>query len=258
MHRAARFALAVLALMLVPSLVRAQPADSYCQINTGLDPACPLTSAGIDLSTSTLSGTATLHDDTIFGSMAWRGNQQLSIALPLFEHLSIAGVGDAYGTGDIGLQYTYAFGSGKRLTQVAGLAATFPTGAAAFSNGSVQLAPSYALSYAVGNTISLVAIAQYAFPAGGTWLPFAPRTQEFTVIPRAIVDWSRSGIYTAFEAQGSNVTGDLRYQSYFAEATAGIARPHYNLSFTYAVPTTTFTRENVFQRRFSVQLSWRP
>jgi len=236
----------------------AQTTDSPCAINTGLDPACPLTAVGIDDSTSVLTQTATQHEISIFGSWDLHGNQQLSVALPLYEHLGITGVGDDFGTGDIAFGYTRTFGGKKRLTQVAGLSASFATGAVDFSAGSTQLTPLYALSYALGDRISLITIGQYTFGAGGTKLPFAPRAQTLTVIPRAVIDLSPSGLYTAVELQGSNVTGEERYQSYQSGMTLGVVHRHFNLAATYNVPIARFTRENVFYHDFGARLSWQP
>jgi hypothetical protein len=203
-----------------------------------------------------LTETATLHETEIFGSWEFRGDRELTISEPVYEHLGIAGVGDDFGTGDVAIGYLQAFGGKKQLTQVAGLSASFATSSTAFSAGSTQLAPTYALSYALGDRISLVAIGQYTFNAGGTKLPFAPRAQQLTVIPRAIIDLSRTGLYTAIELQGSNVTGDERYQAYQSELTLGIVHRHLNLAAAYDVPIARFTRENVFYHQLSVRLSW--
>lgn len=115
----------------------AQTTNSPCSINTGLDPACPLTAVGVDNSTSVLTETATQHDTTFFASWDLAGDRQVSVTFPVYEHLGIAGVGDDFGTGDVGVGYMQAFGGTKRLTQVAGLSASFATGATNFSVGSI-------------------------------------------------------------------------------------------------------------------------
>lgn len=255
-------ALALMAASLFVPLTSALPAraeqtaSSPCSINTGLDPACPETAVGIADSTTVLTETATLHETEIFGSWEFRGDRELTISEPVFEHLGITGVGDAFGTGDVAIGYLQAFGGKKRLTQVAGLSASFATGSTEFSAGSTELTPTYALSYALGNRISLVTIGQYTFSAGGTKLPFAPRTQQLTVIPRAIIDLSRTGLYAALELQGSNVTGEERYQAYQAGMALGIVRGHLNLAAIYGVPIARFTRDNVFYHEFGIRVSW--
>jgi len=231
--------------------------SAACTINTGLDPACPVTAAGITGTQAALNESSTTRSDAIFASLALHGTQQLSFSLPLYEHLHIDGAGDAYGTGDAALGYTLAFDGRKRLTQFAGLFASFPTGANTFTAGRTQLAPEYGASYALGERISLVAFGSYQFGAGGTKLPYAPLTQTLTLTPRAIVDLSRRfGLYTAIDAQYGSVTGDERYQTYQADAFLGIARAHYNLAFTYRVPISAFTRENLLFHAFGAQLSW--
>jgi|GEM_PF-6587543 len=257
MQRVAVALIATLMLVSITLPARAEDeGDPYCGINTGLDPACPLTAAGVGLSNSALTDTATLRVDTIFGSIEWRGNEQLDISLPLYEHLGIADVGSAFGTGDMSIGFTRVFAGSKRLAQVAGLSATLPSGAPAFSTGRTQLSTLYALSYALGDRISLVTIGDYSFDAGGTKLPFSPRTQTLSFTPRAVIDLSKVGIYSAIDMQGSNVTGDERYQTYQADATIGLAREHYNVSITYAVPIARFTRENVFYHTIGAQFSW--
>ena len=240
----------------VPSAVAAQSANSPCPINTGLDPACPLTAVGISDSTTALTQTATQHETILFGSWEMNGDRELRVTMPVYEHLGIAGVGDAFGTGDAAVGYTQAFGGTKRLTQVAGLSVSFATGATNFSAGSTQLTPLYALSYALGDRISLITIGQYSFCAGGTKLPFAPRTQDLVIIPRAVIDLSRSGLYTALELRGSDITGEERYQAYQSGISLGIVHRHLNLAATYGVPIDRFTREDEFYHEFGVRISW--
>jgi hypothetical protein len=239
------------------NLVFASLLYAYCAVNSGLNPACPLTQAGVEVSNTTLNEGASSRSDTLFGSLAIGGDQQWSASLPVYERLSVSGEGDAYGMGDFDFGYARVFVY-KRFAQTVGLSAELATGATAFSNGRTQLTPSYAASYAVGDRISLVAIAQYTFGAGGTKQPFAPQTRSFTVVPRAIVDLSKRGLYMAAELQGWNVTGDERYQAYAADATLGIARPHYNFAVTYGVPIARYTYDHVFYHTLGVQLSWRP
>lgn len=248
----------LLAFALQPAIARATRTSTICTINTGLDPACPLTAAGISASTIVLNGSATRHENNVFGSFTWHGNQQLTLSLPIHDHLGIAGVGNAYGLGDAVIQYTKAFGKAGRLTKVAGASVSFATGAAAFSAGRTQLAPMYALSYALGDRIVLLAIAEYRFDVGGTKLQFAPRTQALTVTPRAIVDLSKSGLYFAADISGASVTGDERYQAYQSDGTIGLARRHYGIALTYSVPIAYFTRQNLFYHTLILQATWRP
>jgi len=228
-----------------------------CSIGSGLDPACPLTQAGTTYSSTSLNATAQQANATAFASLAWHTNQQFSFSFPAYDSLRIAGVGNAYGTGDMSLGYERVVAAHKRLSQVVGLTISLPTGATAFSAGSTALAPSYALSYALGSHIELVTLAQYTFDAGGTKLPFAPRTQAFTLIPRAIVRLAPFGFYGALDIAGSNITGDERYQAYRANATLGIARRHTAFSVAYGLPIARFTRENVFYNTFTAQFAWR-
>lgn len=253
-HRLGLVAFVAFALLARPAF--GQSNNPSCTINTGLDPACPLTAAGVDLSTQTVSANASEHTATLFGSWTWHDGAQLTLTAPVYMHLGIANVGDAYGTGDLELGFTQAFGGKKRLTQVAGLSSTLATGATAFSNGATQLAPLYGLSYALGGRVSLVATGQYWFDVGGTKLPFAPRTQTLAIVPRAIVDLSRSGLYAAANLQGDDVTGNLRYQAYQAGATLGFARRHANLAVDVGYPITTYTREHIFYRSIGLQASW--
>jgi hypothetical protein len=120
-----------------------------------------------------------------------------------------------------------------------------------------MLTPAYAASYALGGSISLVAIASYQFSVGGTNLPYAPRVQRFTFIPRAIIDLSRHGLYAAADIDAENVTGDERFQEYAADGTLGFAARRYAFSVTYREPIAFYTWHNVFQHELLWQLSWR-
>lgn len=256
MYRIVTAAVVLLLAALAPLTARASGA--VCTINTGLDPACPLTALGVQSSAQIPNATADIRSDTIFYSFAWHANRQIRIWLPLYSHLNILHEGDAFGTRDLGMSYAQILRVHGRLTQVGGASATFPTGADAFSNGRTQLAPTYSLSYALGNRIALVAIGKYRFGIGGTKLPFAPRTQESTVIPRVIVNWPRTGLYGALDLQASNVTGDERYQALRSDAILGIVRGHYALSLTYGIPATSYTYAHVFERTLRVDFSVRP
>ena len=232
------------------------PAATNCTINTGLDPACPLTAAGVQTGTAVFDSAATQRDDDLFASLALRADAQISVALPLYQHLGVAGAGEAYGSGNLALGYTRAFGGKKRLTQFAGLDVDAAIGSTSFPAAArSQLAPLYGVSYAIGRHISLVTTAQYTFDVGGTRIPFAPMTQQLSVVPRAIVDLSKSGLYTAFGIAGSSVTGQERYQAYQSDAVLGIARPRFALSATYSIPIAYYTYHHVFNHAFGFQFS---
>lgn len=233
-------------------------ATQNCAINTGLDPACPLTAAGASETTTVRTGTATAHADTAFGSLALGGDEQLDLSLPFYDHLGIAGVGNAYGMGDVGAGFSRVVARRKRIAQVIGLFATFPSGAIDFSTGRTELAPSYAASYALGGRISLVAIASYRFPVGGTNLPYAPRVQRFDFVPRVIADLSKRGLFAAAGIDGANVTGDERFQEYSADGVIGVATPRYALSLTYREPIAFYTWHHVYEHALTWSLSWRP
>ena len=245
---------------LLAALVLPAPAiaGQNCALNTGLDPACPLTAIGVSQSTQVLDANATQHGDTLFGSLDLHGDAQVNLALPIYQHLAIAGVGDAYGVGDLYAGFSRVIVRRKRIAHVLGLAATFPTGAANFSAERAQVVPEYALSYALGSRISLVGIASYALPAGGTKLPYAPRVQRFRFVPRAIVELSKAGLYAAADIDGRNVTGDQRYQEYAADGTLGLVGHRYALSFTYRAAIATFTWHNIFEHDVIGTFSIRP
>ncbi len=259
MHRLTSVVLGVSIVVCTVAPAAADPhASPSCAINTGLDPACPLTAASIDSGSTLLSDTASQHTDTLALSLAWRGDRQISVSLPFYQHLSIAGVGDAFGTGDMGIGYSFAFGGEKRLTQAAGISAVLATGSNQFySTGRSELIPMYALSYALGDRVTLLAMGTYAFDAGGEKVSLAPATRAFTLTPRAIVDLTRSGLYAAADAQISAVRGDERYESYQADATLGYVRRHIGLAVTYREPVDPFTRAHVFRHAIDAQLSWR-
>jgi hypothetical protein len=235
----------------------ARASQSFCQVNTGLDPACPQTAIGAGDSSQTLDAAANGHTDTIFGSFA-RHDRQIDVTIPIHRQLGIAGAGAAYGLGDSTIGYSQVLWRDARLSQTAGISAILSTGAQAFSAGRNAVAPAYALSYAVGDRIRLVAIGAYRFDVGGTKLPFAPRTQALHVIPRAIFDVTKSGAYAAFDVQGASITGQERYQSYLSDATIGAVHGHENVSFTYTVPIARYTREHVLYHSIGLKLSWRP
>lgn len=228
-----------------------------CAINTGLNPACPLTQAGITSSTSVLSSDATQHTTTLFGSLALDDDRQITLSLPFFDHRDVAGTGNAYGTGDFKASYARVLPERKRLAHVFGLSVSAPTGSVNFSTGRTQLAPEYAASYALGGRIALVAIARYDFSAGGTTLPYAPRINRFSLTPRAIVDVTKSGLFIAGDIHGENVTGDERFQEYAADGTLGLVRRRFALSFTYREPIAYYTWHHVFNHEIEFGLSLR-
>lgn len=243
---------------MLPSLVLAAALSlQNCAINTGLDPACPVTSVGVSQSTDVRTDTATEHGDSLLGTYALHGEQQIDLSVPFYRHLGISGVGDAYGFGDLHAGYSWVAIRRKRIAHVVGLSTSFATGAPTFSAGRTQLEPMYAASYALGNRISLVGIVRYAFPAGGTTLPYAPRVQRFSFVPRAIVDLTRSGLYLAADIDGQNVTGQEHYQAYTADGVVGIATARYAFSVTYQEPIASYTYHQVFHRALLWKLSWR-
>lgn len=242
---------------MLPSLLLAAVVLQNCAVNTGLDPACPLTSVTASQTTTVLTSSASEHTSTLAATLA-HGDEQFDLSLPLFDHLNLAGVGNAYGAGDLHLGYDRIVLRRKRVAHVLGLGVEVPTGAPTFTNGSTALTPYYAASYALGGRISLVALASYRFDAGGTRLPFAPRTQVFSLVPRAIVDLSKRGWYLAADIDGANVTGEERYQSYAADGVIGIAARHYAFSVTYREPIATYTWHRIFQHALRFDLSFRP
>jgi hypothetical protein len=243
---------------MLPSLILAAVFTQNCALNTGLDPACPVTSVNVTQSTTVRSSTATQRADVLSGSISFHDDQQVDLALPLYEHLDIVGTGNAYGAGDAAAGYSRVFVRRKRIAHVLGLDASFATGAPTFTNGRTQLAPYYAASYALGGRISLVAIASYRFGIGGTTLPYGLRVQRFTLVPRAIVDLTRSGLYLAADIDGENVTGDERFQEYVADGTLGFAARRYAFSLTYREPIATYTWHDVFRHALLWRLSFRP
>jgi hypothetical protein len=114
------------------------------------------------------------------------------------------------------------------------------------------------MSYALGDRVSLVAFGTYAFDIGGTKLPFAPRLQALSVIPRAIFDLSRSGAYAEVGLIGTSVTGQQRYQAYKADGALGIVYHRFNIALRIADPIAYYTRERVFFHDVGFRTSWRP
>jgi hypothetical protein len=243
---------------MLPSLILAVAFTQNCAINTGLDPACPVTSVNATQSTTVLSSTATQHADTLSGSIALQDDEQIDLALPLYESLGVAGSGDAYGTGDVGAGFSRVVVRRKRIAHVLGLDAAFATGAPTFTNGRTQLAPFYAASYALGGRVSLVAVASYRFDAGGTTLPYGLPVQRFSFVPRAIVDLSKRGWYLAADIDGQSVSGDERFQEYSADGTVGIAARRFAVSLTYREPIATYTWHQLYRHELLWRLSLRP
>lgn len=243
---------------MLPSLVLAALVSlQNCAINTGLDPACPLTSAGVTQSSDVRTSTATQHTDTLFATYDVHADQQIDVSMPFYDRLGIAGVGDAYGLGDLSAGYSWVAIRRKRIAHVVGLSASFATGAPTFSAGRTQLEPMYAASYALGKRISLVGILRYAFPLGGTTLPYAPREQRVSFVPRAIVDLTRSGLYLAADVDGQSITGGERYQAYAADGVLGIATARYAFSVNYQEPIAFYTYHQVFHHALLWKFSWR-
>jgi len=233
-------------------------ADSQpCAENTGLNPACPLTAAGLIISDSELTDTAAEHDDTLVAQDAWGQRNQLGLQLPLHEHLAIAGVGDADGTGDADFSYNRVLTrSDEPFAQVVGAALIVPSGAVGFTSGYTEIAPLYTVSYAPLRWLQLLGEAQYTLGIGGTRIPSVPRAQTLRLSPRAIVDLWPHGAYASVAADVERVTGGYRYDAYDAGAVVGVVRHRYNLSASYRVPLDDFSRAHVFEHVFGLQLLW--
>ena len=255
--RVVSFVLVVLCALALP--VAARAAHHNCAPGTGLDPTCPQTQVTAAQSITSLTPTATMHTDTVSGAFAWDGDRQISLTLPLYQHLRITGIGDAYGMGDIGISYVRVFTGKGRLAQAAGVSAVGATGSDSLSStGHNALGALYALSYSVGNRITLLGIASYAFDTGVSKIRFAPDIQTLTLTPRAIVNLTRAGAYAAFDAPISQVTGGERYDAYTVNGYLGFARGRYDAYVTYGVPLDSYTRAHVFTRSTGFVLSFRP
>lgn len=229
-----------------------------CAVNTGLNPACPLTTIGISSSFDVLSETTVQHTWSLFVQHALRGRNQLLFELPVRDKLAIANVGTAQGFGDAVLGLNHVLSARpERIMQAVGGTISIPIGADAFSTGRSLLDPFYAISYASLKRVQLVFSTDYAFGVGGTKLPFAPRVQTLRFVPRAIVDVGRR-MYVAASASQTSVTGTYRYTSYSATAVAGILDRHLALSISYAIPLGTYSRNVSFYHVVEVDLSVRP
>ena len=251
LYLCAALAVVIVSLASVP----AYAADAPCALETGLDPTCVITSNAVNLSTSQLNDAARSQTFGLTATRAWNDNQEVEIRVPVSNDLHVASIGNAYGAGDLGLGYSRIAGTFKHLAAATGIAATVPTGAAAFSSGRTLLSPWSALSYRLGGRASLVMIGSYGFDVGGTKLPYAPRTQTLTLVPRAIVNLTRSGIFTALDLRYRSMTGEERYQAYSADMALGVLRGRYRLSLNYAVPINTFTRQNIVYHTLQVELA---
>ncbi len=235
----------------------ATPTNLNCIVNTGLNPVCPISGFGIASSDRALTDTATQTSIVLFGQRAWDARNQIQLTVPIYEHLTIANVGQAGGSGDAELAFTRVLTARpERFMQAAGVDVTVPSGSPAFSGGRIQFDPSYALSYAPIRRAQLLLLADYAFESGGTKLPFAPRTQTLRFQPRAIFDLSSRGAYAALDGEAVRVTGDYRYQAYDGTAILGVVSGHVNVSASYQVPLTTFSRENLFHHALGFQVTW--
>lgn len=227
-----------------------------CTINTGLDPACPLTGAGLTGAQQTITPAATLAGTTIFAQRAWNGRNQFRVDFPVREHLSINGVGSASGRGDLSAAFTTRLQPElARFDETLGAALTLPTGSDAFSAGRAYLDPSYSLTYHAARGISLIGLVDYAFPVGGTRLPYAPNLQTLNVRGRALAV-AHNGIYGALEAGFAGVHGDERYTAYDGRVIVGAVFAHrYNASVWYDQPFSQFTKDHVFEHGLGFSLS---
>ncbi len=227
-----------------------------CATNTGLDPSCMRSAAGIASSTTALTASASESTLAVSLSRALDARSEFDIQLPVHDRLSIDAFGAANGTGDLGLSYRRRLSAEPRLwNQTLGVAFTLPTGAPTFTTGRATIAPAYTLSYYPRPSIALIGIAQYAVPAGGTREPFAPLTQTLNVRGRAL-GITRRSVYAAIEAGVSRTTGSERYTAYDGRATLGaiIAR-HYNAGIWYEQPFSQFTKDDVFQHGWGASLT---
>ncbi len=227
-----------------------------CTVNTALDPSCMQTSAGISSTVTTLGPIAKQTGFDLTASRAWGNRREFDVDIPIQQRLTIANFASANGMGDLGLSFRQrAAAAPRRWDQTFGAALTLPTGALTFTNGRATFAPVYTLSYHVRPSISLIGIAEYTVPFGGTRVAFAPFTQRFDLRGRAL-GVTRRSIYGALEAGLSRITGDQRYTAYDVRATIGaVIHRRYNIALWYAQPFTQFTKDNVFQRAFGLRLT---
>ncbi len=255
-------ALVVAILLCTAAMGRAEAAPrapvSMCALNTGLNPACPLTAAGLSSRFTELSPTAVQHRWSLFAQRALRGRTQLYIELPVQERRAIATIGTVQGFGDtvLGVNHVLSVRS-ERLMQTIGGTISLPTGADGFSAGRSALDPAYALSFAPLSRVQVVLGADYSFGIGGTNLPFAPRVQRFRLASRAIVDVGRDWFISGSASQ-ARVTGDYRYTTYAAGATLGFIGRHTALSISYQVPLGTYSRNLTFDHSIELEFAVRP
>lgn len=233
-------------------------ATNMCAVNSGLNPACPLTATGVSLRSTTLNATATQTNLNFSLERALHGRTQVLILLPAYNALTITHVGSAHGVGDlsIGLSHVFLAHHGYLMNTIGGMISA-PTGANAFSAGRVTLDPFYALSYAPLRNVQLVFTLDYAFGVGGTRLPFAPRVQILQFAPRAIIDLGQQ-FFISGSATQARVSGDYRYTSYVANATAGFVGHHASLSLSYSAPLGLYSRNITFYHAVTLNLTMRP
>lgn len=258
-HRLIHLAISLLFVVLGGRAAAANGAPArMCAVNTGLNPACPLTASGVSLHSTTLNTTATQHGVNLIVQRTLRSETQIFLSLPVQNSLTITGVGTADGIGDAMLGLWHVFSTHRgRLMHTVGGNASLPTGANAFTTGRTTLDPFYAISYAPLRYVQFVFTTDYAFGIGGTRLPFARRVQTLQFSPRAIIDLGHR-FFISGSATQARVSGDYRYTSYVASSTVGFIGPHASFSLSYNMPLGLYSRNITFDHALTVDLSLRP